>query len=184
MIWLDCAHSFLNLQQKFSFPLLKLWLIASKLSKICSNSPTYSANYAKFAPIIITLCFRHLPRQRTFRNSSELCKFHAVHPHGPRITQNSHHLLTYYTLCFRHLPRQRTLRNSSELHKFHAVHPHSPRITRNSHHLLTYTLCFRCLTSGRELPRIPANQAKFAQFAHIPHELCELHAFRTKFIHI
>ena len=49
--------------------------------------------------------------------------------HSPRITQNSHHLLTFYTLCFRHLPQQRTLRNSSELHKFHAPHPHSPQTT-------------------------------------------------------
>ena len=128
-----------------------------------------------------TLCFRHLPQQRTLRNSSELCKFHAVRPHSPWIVRNSHHLLTYYTLCFRHLPRQRTLRNSSELRKFHAIRPHSPRITWNSHQLLTYyILCFRCLTSGRELPKIPVNQTKFAQFAHIPHKLCELHAFHTK----
>ena len=94
------------------------------------NSLIYSANCAKFAPIInlFVLCFRHLPRQRTLQNSSELRKFCAILPHSPRITQNSHILLTYSTLCFRHLPRQRTLRNSSELHKFHAIRPHSPRI--------------------------------------------------------
>ena len=52
---------------------------------------------------------------------------------------------------------------------------------RNLHHLLTYyTLCFRCLTSGRELPKIPANQAKFAQFTHISRELREFHAFCIK----
>ena len=62
-------------------------------------------------------------------NSSELRKFRAIRPHSPRITRNSHILLTYSTLCFRHLPQQRTLRNSSELRKFHAVRPHSPRIT-------------------------------------------------------
>ena len=39
---------------------------------------------------------------------------------------------------------------------------------------------FRCLTSGRELPNIPANQAKFAEFAHTSCELCEFHAFCTK----
>ena len=76
-------------------------------------------------------------------NSSELRKFHAVRPHSPRITRNSHILLTYSTLCFRHLPRQRTLQNSSELRKFHAIRPHSPRITRNSHHLLTLHLTFQ-----------------------------------------
>ena len=43
-----------------------------------------------------TLCFRHLPQQRTLRNSSELRKFRAVHPHSPRITRNSHHLLTVH----------------------------------------------------------------------------------------
>ena len=43
-----------------------------------------------------------------------------------------------------------------------------------------YILCFRCLISGRELPKIPANQAKFAQFAHRSHELRELRAFCTK----
>ena len=86
-----------------------------------------------------------------------------------------------FTLCFRYLPRQRTLRNSRELRKFREVRPHTPRITRNSHHLLThYIVCFRCLTSGRELPKIPANQAKFAQFAHRFHELRKFRAFHTK----
>ena len=76
---------------------------------------------------------------------------------------------------------QRTLRNSSELCKFRAIHPHSPRMTQNLHNLLAhYIVCFRCLTSGRELPKIPANQAKFTQFAHTSRELRELHAFRTK----
>ena len=41
-------------------------------------------------------------------------------------------------------------------------------------------IMFRCLTSGRELPKIPANQAKFAQFTHISRELREFHAFCTK----
>ena len=87
-----------------------------------------------------------------------------------------------FALCFRYLPRQkRTLRNSSELCKFCAIRPQHPQITRNSHHLLThYIVCFRCLTSGRELTKIPANRAKFTQFAHISCELHEFHAFRTK----
>ena len=86
-----------------------------------------------------------------------------------------------FTLCFRCLPWQRTLRNSRELCKFCAIRSHSPRMMQNSHHLLThYIVCFRCLTSGRELPKIPANQAKFAQFTHTSRELYELHAFHTK----
>ena len=90
-----------------------------------------------------TLCFSHLSRQRTLRNSSELCKFCTVCPHSPRTTRNSHILLTYSILCFRHLPWQRTLQNSSELRKFRAVCPHSPRILQNSHHLLTLHLTFQ-----------------------------------------
>ena len=112
-----------------------------RITQIPCSLPTYSANYSKFAQIInpFILCFRGLPRQRMLRNSSELCKFHAIRPQLPRITQNSHHLLTHYIVCF------------------------------------------RCLTSGRELPKIPANQTKFAQFAHRSRKLRKLHAFRTKF---
>ena len=88
-------------------------------------------------------------------------------------------IINPFILCFRGLTRQRTLRNSSKLCKFHPIHPQLPQITRNSHHLLThYIVCFRCLTSGRELPKIPANQTKFAQFAHTSRKLSEL---RTKF---
>ena len=118
------------------------------------NSLIYSANCAKFAPIInlFVLCFRNLPRQRTLRNSSELRKFRAIRPHSPRITQNLHILLTYSTLCFRHLPRQRTLRNSSELCKFRAIHPHSPRITQNLHHLLTLHLTFQMPDQWQRTP--------------------------------
>ena len=111
-----------------------------RIRQISLNSPTNAANYTKFTPIIdpFTLCFRYLPQQRTLKNSSKLCKFHAIRPQHPRIMQNSHHLLIHYIVCF------------------------------------------RCLTSGRELPKIPANQAKFAQFAHRSHELRELRALHTK----
>ena len=112
-----------------------------RITQIPRSSPPQSANSTKFAHF--TLCFRHLPRQKTLQNSSELCKFRAIRPHSPRTTRNSHILLTYSTLCFRHLPQQRTLSNSSELRKFHAIRPHSPRITRNSHHLLTLHLTFQ-----------------------------------------
>ena len=76
-------------------------------------------------------------------NSSKVCRFRAVRPHSPRITRNSHILLTYSILCSRHLPRQRTLQNSSELRKFCAIRPHSPRMTRNLHHLLTLYITFQ-----------------------------------------
>ena len=71
--------------------------------------PANYANSAQFAHTVrefrkirtirltyYTLCFRHLPRQRTLQNSSELRKFHAIRPHSPRITRNLHHLLTLH----------------------------------------------------------------------------------------
>ena len=90
------------------------------------------------------------------------------------------HFVNISYLCFRHLPRQRTLQNSSELRKFRAIRPHSPRMTRNLHHLFTLYICCRCLTSGRECRKIPANQVKFARFAPIHRELRKFHALRTK----
>ena len=115
--------------------------ITSKIFKIVfpSQIPANYANSAQFACTVrefhkirtiqltcYTLCFSHLSRQRTLQNSSELRKFRAIRPHSPRITQNSHILLTYSILCFRHLPRQRTFRNFSGSCKFRAVRPHSP----------------------------------------------------------
>ena len=132
-------YSLFKLQAKFSK--LSSLVKFQRITQIPCSSPPQSVNSAKFAHF--TLCFRHLPRQRTLQNSSELRKFHAVRPHSPRIPQNSHILLTYSTLCFRHQPQQRTLRNSSELRKFRTIRSHSPRITRNSHHLLTLHLTFQ-----------------------------------------
>ena len=69
-----------------------------QITQIPRNSPTQSTNHMKFAHFvnIFYSYFRHLHRQRTLRNSSELRKFRAVHPHSPRITRNSHHLLTLH----------------------------------------------------------------------------------------
>ena len=113
-------------------------------------------------------------------NPSKSCKFRAVRPHSPRITQNSHILLTYSILCFRHLPRQRTLQNSSKLRRFCAVRPHSPRITQNLHILLTYSTCVSGTCPGREPYKIPANYADSARFAHTARESCEFRTLRTK----
>ena len=122
MVRLNRTYLLLNLQAKF-FKIVSFGQSYSELHKIRSICPKYPA------PFNNTLCFRHLPWQRKLRNSSELRKFRTVRPHSPRITRNSHQLLTHYTLCFRHLPWQRTLMNSSGLRRFHTVHPHSPRIT-------------------------------------------------------
>ena len=66
------------------------------------NSLIYSANCAKFTPIInlFILCSRGLPRQRILRNSSKLRKFRAIRPHSPRIPQNSHHLINLLYIMF------------------------------------------------------------------------------------
>ena len=96
VIRLNRTHSFLNLQAKFFN--YKLWQNFQRIKQNSLNSPTYSANYAKFAPIInpfILLYFRGLPRQRTLRNPSKLYRFHAIRPQLPRITRNSHQLLTH-----------------------------------------------------------------------------------------
>ena len=67
---------------------------------------------------------------------------------------------------------------SSESSRICSIHPHTLRMMQNLHHLFThYILCFRCLTIGRELSEIPANQAKFAPFTH---KFCELCKIRTK----
>ena len=95
-------YSLFKLQAKFSK--LSSPVKFQRITQIPRSLPPQSANSTKFAHF--TLCFRHLPRQRTL--------------------QNSHILLTYSTLCFRHLPQQRTLSNSSELRKFRAIRPHSP----------------------------------------------------------
>ena len=154
MIRLNCTYySLLNFTSKI-FQNLVFRAKFKQIKQNLLNSLIYSANCTKFAPIInlFVLCFRHLPRQRILQNSSELRKFHAIHPHSPRIMRNSHILLTYSTLCFRHLLRQRTLRNSSELRKFHVIRPHSPRITQNLHHLLTLHLTFQMPDQWQRTP--------------------------------
>ena len=77
VIRLNRKHSFLKFRtkffkQNFSFLLLKLWLFASKLSKICSNSPTYSVNYAKFTPIINPFILHYVSGTCPGREPSEI----------------------------------------------------------------------------------------------------------------
>ena len=89
-------YSLFKLQAKFSkivFPLSSP-VKFQRITQIPRSSSPQSANSAKFTHS--TLCFRHLPRQRTLQNSSELRKFCAIRPHSPRITRNSHHLLTLH----------------------------------------------------------------------------------------
>ena len=149
--------------------------------QISCNLPTSSANNAKFAPFMYPL-YLMFQIHATAKNSLKFQRIRQNLLNLPTDATNDAkfaQIINPFILCFRGLPWQRMLRNSSELCKFRAIRP---RITQNSHHLLThYIVCFRCLTSGRELPKIPANQTKFAQFTHTSRELRELHAFHTKF---
>ena len=99
-----------------------------RITQIPRNSPTQSANYAKFAVLLTYSTF--ISGTCTGRELSGIPANYADS------TQFAH-----------------TVRESREIH------------TICEH----YTLRFRCLTSGRELPKIPVNQAKFAQIRpHIP----------------
>ena len=106
------------------------------------NSLIYSANCAKFAPIInlFVLCFRHLPRQRTLWNSSELRKFRTIRPQSPQITRNSHIFVNLFYIMFQ-----------------------APAPAENSQEFQRITQI------PRNLPTQSANHAKFAPFANIIH---------------
>ena len=104
-----------------------------RITQIPRSLPPQSANSAKFAHF--TLCFRHLPRQRTLQNSSELRKFRAVHPHSQRITRNSHILLTYST------PISGTC-NGRECSEIPANYANSTQFTHTVHELCEIrTIC-------------------------------------------
>ena len=99
VIRLNRTHSFLKLttkffKQNFSFLLLKLWLIASKLSKIRSNSPTYSANYAKFAPIINPFIIHYVSGTCPGREPSGISVNYANSMQFAHIVRESHEICT------------------------------------------------------------------------------------------
>ena len=119
-------YSLLNFTSKI-FQNLIFWAKFKQIKQNPLNSPIYSANYAKFAPIInlFILCFRGLPQQRTLRNSSELCRFRTVRPHSPRTMQNSPNLLTLYIMFQRPAPAE----NSQQFQRITQIprnSPHSP----------------------------------------------------------
>ena len=116
-------------------------------------------------------------------NSRELQRITQISRNSPTDAMNYVKftpIINPFILCFTGLPRQRMLRNSSKSYRFRSIRPQTPRITGNSHQLLTHLYYVSEACPGRELPKIPANQAKFAQFTHRSHELCKFHAFHTK----
>ena len=173
------THSFLNLQAKFFNYVL--WQNFQRIKQNSLNLPTNSVNYVKFAAFIYPL-YLMFQIHAIAENCLKFQRIRQISLNSPTDAANYEKftpIINPFILCFRGLPRQRMLRNFSELCKFRAIHPQLLQIMQNLHHLLThYIVCFRCLTSGRELPKIPLNQAKFAQFAYRSRELCEFHAFR------
>ena len=178
MIRLNHTHSFLNLQQNFSNKIFHshfvLWQIPSKLSKIRSNSPTYSANYAKFAPIINPFILHYVSGTCLGREPSGIPVNYANSVQFTHIVresrENLHHLLTYYTLCFR------CLTSGRELPKIPAKFAQFTHISREFRafciKIHPYLVCFRSPTFDREPQKIGANQPDFTQFTH---NSCELH---------
>ena len=69
---------------------------------------------------------------------------------------------------------------SSKSSKICSICPKILQIMLHSHYLFIQYTLFSDACPGRELSKIPANQAEFAQFTHRSHELRELHAFCTK----
>ena len=132
MVWLNRTYYSLLKIYKQNFQNCPLQSKFQQITQIPRNSPTQSANYAKLAHFvnIFYLCFRHLPRQRTLQNSSELCRFRTIRPHSLRITQNLHHLFTLYITFQISDNRQRTQENWSESTRFHSIRPPITRITR------------------------------------------------------
>ena len=127
---------------------------SSKLRKFRAIRP-HSPRITRNSHILLTystLCFRHLPRQRTLRNSSKITQIPRNSPTQSANYAKFAHFVNIFYFYFRHLPRQRMLRNSSELRKFHAIRPHSPRNTQNLHHLLTLHLTFQMPDQWQRTP--------------------------------
>ena len=82
-------YSLLNFTSKiFKFKIVSSSQNSSELRKFRAIRP-HSPQITRNLHILLTystLCFRHLPRQRTLQNSSELCRFRTICPHSPRIT--------------------------------------------------------------------------------------------------
>ena len=142
-----------------------------RITQIPRNSPTQSANYAKFAVLLTysILCFRHLPQQRTFRNSSELRKFRAICPHSLRIPQNLHYSINLFYIMFQ---APAPAENPTDFQRITQIPRNSPTQSANYAKfavLLTYSiLCFRQLPQQRTL----RNSSELRKFCTIrPHSL-------------
>ena len=97
--WLNRTYySLLKLQAKFSklSPPVKF----QRITQIPLNSPTQSANSAKFAHFVnlFYIMFQAPAPTENAQEFQRIVKFYAVRPHSPRIMRNSHHLLTLHLM--------------------------------------------------------------------------------------
>ena len=173
----------------FNFSKLSHQVKFQRITQIPHNSPTQSANYAKFAHFvnISYLCFRHLPRQRTLQNSSELRKFHAIRPHSPRMTRNSHHLFTLY-ICCRCLTSGRERRkipvNQVKFARFAPIHHELREFRALRTKINTYVIDFQISDHRQRNQENLSESTKFRSIRHLLRELREFCAFRNKLIHV
>ena len=121
MVQFYCTHSFLNLQAKFVNYVL--WQNFQRIKQNLLNSPTNSANYAKFAPFIypLYLMFQIHAIAENYLKFQQIRQILLNSPTDAANYMKIAPIINPFTLCFRYLPRQRTLRNSSELCKFLAI---------------------------------------------------------------
>ena len=129
-------YSLLKLQAKFSK--LSSPIKFQRITQIPRNSPTQSANYAKFAHFVnlFYIMFQAPARQRTLQNSSELRRFRAIRPHSreSRKFRTLRTIIKTYVIDFQISDhRQRTQENWSESTRFRSICPPIMRITRIPH---------------------------------------------------
>ena len=140
-------------------------------SKLFSNW-VLQAKFQRIMQIYYTLCFRHLPRQRTLRNSSELRKFCTICPQSSRITRNSHLLLTY--LMFQ---TPAPAENSQEFQRIMQIPRSLPTYSVNHAKFAKFANIIYYVSEAcpsREPSAISANYANSTQFAHTVRESREI----------
>ena len=136
MVWLNRTYySLLKLQAKFSK--LSSPIKFQRITQILRNSPTQSANYAKFAHFV-NLFYIMFQAPAPTENPGKLGRINKIPLNSPTYYANyanSAHFAVNnpYLVNFQISDhRQRTQEKWSESTRFHAIRPQLPRITRNS----------------------------------------------------
>ena len=149
--------------------------ILQQIAQNLLNLPIFNASHAKFASSASIPIY------------SKSCKICEIRPHSPRITRNSHILLTYSTFISGTCTRR-------ELSGIPANYADSARFAHTAHESCEFhTLCtiikiyvidFQISDHRQRTQEIGANQQDSAQFAHLLRELRKFCAFCSKLIHV